>query len=443
MTQATAPALKRSLSYRDLIVYGLAYIAPVAPLTTLGFVWDASNGLIVLAYAVSAVCMYFTAKSYALMTEAIPSAGSVYGFARHALGRFTGFVAGWMILLDYLLIPATVYVLIAVAVEQLVPSVGRATWIVLLSAFTLAVNWFGVKVTTRASFIAVGLQVATILVLLGFALVALRHGFGNGGLTFAPVYSAKSFSLGRVIAAASICIFSYLGFDAISTLSEEVEGNDRRIVGRAIIAALLISAVFFMGVTFVLGNLMPGVSVKDPAAAVYELAGQAIGPWAALALAWVYAAVVGLSNALPMQVGVARVLYAMGRDRQLPHALARVHPRYGTPYVGMLVTSVISTAVALYMRDQLDELANMVNFGALVGFLLLHVSVIALFGLRDRSRAWFAHWLSPVLGALVVLVVLRGMSALASRVGLIWLAAGLGYGAVLHALKRDELSAGV
>jgi amino acid transporter len=105
-----APKLKRSLGYWDVVLYGLAYIAPFAPLSTLGFVWSESNGLIVLAYVLGAVCMYFTAQSYATMTETLPTAGSVYGFARHSLGVFPGFMAGWMILLDYLLIPAFVYV---------------------------------------------------------------------------------------------------------------------------------------------------------------------------------------------------------------------------------------------------------------------------------------------------------------------------------------------
>jgi amino acid transporter len=435
-----APAtLKRSLKSWDLIVYGLAYIAPYAPLSTLGFVWQSSNGLIVLAYVLGGVCMYFTAKSYAVMTEAIPSAGSVYGFARHALGRFAGFTAGWMILLDYLLIPAFVYVLTAVAFGELIPGVGRATWIVLLSGFTLLVNWFGVTVTTRANFIAVGLQVAGLVLFMAFGIVALERGFGTGGLTLQPVYTAGAFSAAKIFSATSICIMSFLGFDAISTLSEEVEGHDRRVVGRAIIAVLVISAAFFVVVTFVLGNLLPGITIKDPAAATYELAAAAIGTWASLAIAWSYAIVVGLSNALPMQVGVARVLFAMGRDRQLPHALARVHPKYGTPYVGMLVTAAISTGVALAMRNLMDELATIVNFGALSGFLLLHVSVLVEFGIRRRSTATFAHIVVPILGIGVVLAVFSGMSRIAAEVGLSWLAVGLIYGLVLRARHRDEL----
>jgi amino acid transporter len=234
---------------------------------------------------------------------------------------------------------------------------------------------------------------------------------------------------------------SFLGFDAVSTLAEEVEGGDRRVVGRAIIAVLMLSAVFFVGLTWILGNMLPGIALKDPSAAIYELADAATGPWTAALLAWAYATIVGLSNALPMQVGVARVVYAMGRDRQLPAVLARIHPRYHTPYMGMLVTAAISLAVALFMKKRLDDLASIVNFGALSGFLFLHVSVLARFGVKLRSRAWAAHWAAPICGIVVVLAVFSGMSALAVEVGGAWLIAGLVYGAVLKAKRREELRA--
>jgi len=438
---AGEPTLARSLTYWDLVLYGLAYIAPFAPLGTLGFVWTESNGLIVLAYLLGAVCMYFTARSYATMTEALPTAGSVYGFARHSLGAFPGFVAGWMILLDYLLIPAFVYVLMAVALETLIPGVDRGVWIVLLVAITTAVNWFGITVTARANFVAVLLQVVVLLGFVALCLVALYGGKGNGALTLKPVFEASAFDLHKIFTAASICVMSFLGFDAVSTLAEEVAGGDRRVVGRAIIAVLMLSAVFFVGITWVFGDLMPGVAIKDPSAAIYEMASWATGSWTAVVLAWSYATIVGLSNALPMQVGVARVVFAMGRDRQLPSVLARIHPKYRTPYVGMLVTAAISLAVALYMKNKLDDLASIVNFGALSGFLFLHVSVLARFAIRRRSRAWVAHWLVPLCGIAVVLLVFSGMSALAMQVGSVWLGTGIVFGLLRKGNHREELRA--
>jgi amino acid transporter len=434
-------SLRRSLGYWDLVLYGLAYIAPFAPLNTLGFVWNESGGLIVLAYALGGVCMYFTAQSYATMTEVLPTAGSVYGFARYCLGTFAGFMAGWMILLDYLLIPAFVYVLMAVALETLLPGVDRAVWIVLLAAATTGVNWFGITFTSRANFIAVAAQVIVLFLFMGFAVAALHAGKGSGALTLKPVFDAASFNAGKIFSATSICVMSFLGFDAVSTLAEEVRGGDRRVVGRAIIAVLVLSAAFFVVLTWILGNLMSGLTIKDPAAAVYELAAWAIAPWMAALLAWTNAIVVGLSNALPMQVGVARVVFAMGRDRQLPSAFARLHPRYNTPYVGMLVTAAISLGVALAMKNRLDDLASIVNFGALSGFLLLHVSVLRRFALQQRSRHFVAHWIVPIGGIVVVLAVFSGMSAPAMKVGVGWLIAGLAYGLVLRAKHREELHA--
>ena len=233
---------------------------------------------------------------------------------------------------------------------------------------------------------------------------------------------------------------SFLGFDAISTLSEEVTSNDRRVVGRAIVGVLFLSAILFSVTAWVIGDVMSGFAVKDPAAAVYEVAFWAIGPWASLLTAWVMATIVGVTNALPMQVGVARVLYAMGRDRQLPAVLAKIHPKYGTPYVGMLVSTTVSTAIALIMRYQMDELVSFVNFGALSGFLLLHVSVIVLFWVKGRSGKWTAHLAAPIAGILVVLAVLSGMSPLAKTIGLMWLGVGLVYGVILTKRRRAELA---
>ncbi|HUE10236.1 MAG TPA: APC family permease [Steroidobacteraceae bacterium] len=433
-------SLRRTLSYQDLIIYGLAYVSPFGVLQSLGFVWQVSNGLIVLAYVLGTICMYFTAKSFALMTETVPSAGSVYGFARHALGPFAGFIAGWMILLDYLLMPAYVYVFMSVALGTLVPQIDRGIWILVLSGTTLGINWFGVRVSQRFNLVAVALQLVILAVLMLFSLHAIYHGRGNGGLTLRPLYAPELFHATSIFAATSLCVMSFLGFDAISTLSEEVKSGDRRLVGRAIVAVLFLSAALFAVLSWILGDLLSGFAIKDPAAAIYEVVDWAIGPWLSLTIAWAMATFVGLASALPIQVGVARVLFAMGRDRQLPAVLAKVHPKYGTPYVGMLATAAISIGVALAMRYHMDELTSIINFGALSGFLLLHVSVIALFWFKARSGRWIVHLLVPVAGIIVVLAVLSGMSSLAMMLGLSWLAVGLAYGTVLTKRRRAELT---
>jgi amino acid transporter len=288
--------------------------------------------------------------------------------------------------------------------------------------------------------VAVALQLVILAVLMLFSLHAIYHGRGNGGLTLRPLYAPELFHATSIFAATSLCVMSFLGFDAISTLSEEVKSGDRRLVGRAIVAVLFLSAALFAVLSWILGDLLSGFAIKDPAAAIYEVVDWAIGPWLSLTIAWAMATFVGLASALPIQVGVARVLFAMGRDRQLPAVLAKVHPKYGTPYVGMLATAAISIGVALAMRYHMDELTSIINFGALSGFLLLHVSVIALFWFKARSGRWIVHLLVPVAGIIVVLAVLSGMSSLAMMLGLSWLAVGLAYGTVLTKRRRAELT---
>ena len=429
MAEAGAARFRRQLRLADLVAYGLAYIAPISPVSTLGLVWAASHGMIALAYLLGGVCMAFTAFSYAAMVREVHSAGSVYGFARVVLGPFAGFIAGWMILLDYLLIPAFVYVVMAVALQQLVPGIDRAVWVVLLAAFTTLVNWFGMRSTTRVSLWAVVAQGLAMALLIALAVRVQLGLHGAAGLGAAPFFHLP-FDFGAVLAGTSICVMSFLGFDAVSTLAEDTADRTGRTLGRAIVLVLALATALFVGSAWVLGNAMAGRQFANLDAAAYDLAAQlgtAIGiTGAGLALAWVYALLVGLSNALPMQVGVARVLYAMGRDGQLPGVLARVHPRHNTPHVAMLASTGVSLVVALWLRDAVDQLAAFVNFGALVGFALIHVCVIVHFA-RKQARSIMAHGVSPVLGIGVVLAILAGMNHAALALGTVWLLVGLGW----------------
>lgn len=438
---AAPGALHRSLGFIDLVAYGLAYLAVVAPLTNLGFVWDASGGLIGAAYVMAAVCMYFTAQSYALMSEVVPQCGSVYGFARHGLGPLAGFLGGWMILLDYALTPALVYALTAVSIDMLVPGVDRAVWIVLVVACTLALNWFGTRVTTRISAVAVAAQFVMVGGVVVLALLALRHGAGTGALTAQPFVGTQGFAWSQAFGGAAIAVMTFLGFDAVSTLAEEVRGNDRRMVGRATLTVLAVASVLYVAVAWVIGNLMPAIHIQDPAAAIFELLGTTVGPWAPVLFAWLLTVIVSFTNALPMQAAASRVLLAMGRDRQLPAALGQVHAGSGVPRAALLVSSGVSMAVALTLRDHIDVLASLISFGALAGFALLHLSVLATFARAPGGRRLWTHVLVPAAGMVVVAATFTGMQHAALAVGMVWLVGGLGYGALLR--RRAAVVEGV
>jgi amino acid transporter len=423
-TAADRPMLRGALGQPELVAYGLAYVALVSPLSTLGIVWQASGGLIAAAYLLAVVCMGFTAISYAVMSTEMPSAGSAYAFTRQTFGPWLGFLSGWMLLLDYLLTPALVFVLMSAGMEAVVPAVGRMVWLVLLAGTVIVVNWYGIVVTLRASKIAVAVQAVFVVVFLGLCAQALMAKLGSAAFSLRPFYDAARFDLSKLVGGTGLCLLSFLGFDAISTLAEEVRRDDRQLVGRATLWVLLLSGLMFVAMAWVLGNVMPVVVVKSDVTAVFDIGEQLLGPAALLPMALVMVFVAGFTTSLPMQASVARVLFAMGRDGQLPSALAQVHPRTGTPHVALLVSAAVSFGVAFVMLDHVELLTATVCFGALAAFTMLHVAVWVRMGLRARSRRIFVHWLAPILGAVVCTAVLAGLPTEAQRVGGAWLAVG-------------------
>ena len=435
------PRLRRTLTLWDLILYGMIVLQPVAPMSAFGALSDRGRGHVVTAILIAMVAMLFTAISYGMLARVHPSAGSAYTYVGQEIHPGIGYLTGWAMVMDYILNPLICTILCSKLTQNILPEVPYWVLAVFYAVAFTALNLRGVKTSARINDVLAGAM--TIVVIVFFAYVARfliqLHTYGPGFFS-KPFYDPATFNLNLIFHGTSIAVLTYIGFDAISTLSEEVTSDDKRTVGRAIIGVLFLSAGLFGVLSWVLGDLMSGFSLKDPAAAVYEVAEWAVGPWLSITIAWAMATVVGLASALPMQVGVARVMYAMGRDRQLPAALARVHPVYGTPYVGMLVTAAISIGVALAMRNRLDDLTAVVNFGALSGFLLLHVSVIVLFWVRRRTGRWLVHLGVPLAGIAVVLAVLSGMSSLAMMLGLTWLGIGLAYGALLRRRRRTELT---
>jgi amino acid transporter len=431
--------LARRLSTWDLVVYGLILMVPIAPYAIFGFVWTDAKGMVPLAYLVGLVGMLFTAMSYALMSRAFPLAGSVYTYADRGLHEVAGFFAGWLILLDYILVPALLYVVSAVAMRGLLPSVPGWVWLLGFVAFNAFVNLLGIQFTARINRYLLILELVTLALFLILGSIALAAGKGAGGLTLRPVYNPAAFSLGTVLGATSIAVLSFLGFDAISTLAEENQGPARNI-GRATLLALLLVGALFILQTWIATDLAQGMQFSSPANAFYEIAERAGGGW--LRVVTVIAVVVssGIANAMAAQAAVARVLFAMARDGKLPAVLARIHPRFKTPYVSTLLVAVISLIVGSLFAERLDDLSRIVNFGALSAFLLLHIAVINYYWRRQRSRDWIRHLLFPIAGFLVIAYVLYAMDIMAKILGACWIAIGVLYYIVLTRILKQPVA---
>jgi amino acid transporter len=427
--------LRRVLSTGDLIIYGLIFMVPIAPFGVYGFVWNDARGMVPLAYLVGLVGMFFTAMSYAAMSRAFPVAGSVYSYAQRGLSDIAGFFAGWLILLDYILVPALLYLFSAIALQPLFPAVPQWIWLVSFVAFNAVVNLIGIEFGARANryMLAIELVVLALFVVLG--LVALYGGHGAGRLTLKPVYDPGVFSIATVAGATSIAVLSFLGFDGISTLSEENTG-DRASVGRATLLSLLLVGVLFLLQTWIATDLSQGMRFSSPGTAFYEIVRVAGGVWLERITLLAVVLASGIANAMAAQAATARILFAMARDRKLPAVLARIHPRYQTPYVSTLAVAAVSLLVGLLFARRVDDLTRVVNFGALSSFLLLHLSVVNHYLIRQRSGQWLRHLLFPLIGFLVIAYVLYEMDNSAKIMGACWIAIGIIYYLVLTVVLR-------
>jgi amino acid transporter len=422
--------LNRSLSTKDLIIYGMIFMVPIAPYSVFGFVWNDSKGMVALAYLVGLVGMFFTAMSYAAMSRAFPLAGSVYTYAQRGLHDIAGFFSGWLILLDYILVPSLLYLFSAVALRPIFPAIPAWIWLTAFIAINAAANLLGLRVTARLNRYLLVVELSTLGLFVVLGLAALYAGAGAGKLTLTPIYDARVFSWSTVAGATSIAVLSFLGFDGISTLSEESRGTPDA-VGRATVLSLLLVGALFMLQTWVATDLAAGMRFSSPETAFYEVAERAGGAWLRIVTIIAVVLASAIANAMAAQAAVSRILFAMARDGKLPAVLAKVHPRFKTPYVSTLAVALVSLLVGLLFSQRVDDLTSVVNFGALSGFVLLHLSVISHYWIRQGSRDWLRHLMFPLIGLLIIVFVLYEMDRAAKVLGGCWVAIGALYYLVL------------
>ncbi|GGT82956.1 APC family permease [Streptomyces lateritius] len=434
--------LRRNLGFRDLVVYGLLFIAPMAPVGVFGTLDAKSGGAVALVYVVATVAMAFTAYSYAQMVRVAPLAGSVFTYARKGLGEGPGFIAGWMAMLDYMLIPAVAYLFSGIAMEALVPGVDRWVWTGIAVVITTLLNLWGVRAAARVGFAVLAME---IVVLLAFVVSAVGVLVRDGARRdwWSPLTGDASFSAAAVVGAVSVAVLSYLGFDAIASFAEEVTGGSEK-VARAVLFCLALAGVLFVAQTYLVALLEPLSSAElaaDPAkqgSAFYDAVDASVGTWlhdlvaASKAIGAAFAALAG-------QAAAGRLLFAMARERRLPRLLARTDS--GVPRLALLLAAALTMVAAVWAAqrdDGLDHLVSVVDIGALTAFVMLHASVVRWFAVRgaDGPPHWLRHVVMPVVGAGILVAVIVEAATSAQVVGVVWLGVGLVVLAVQGTARR-------
>jgi amino acid transporter len=412
--------LKRALGLPSLVLFGLVYMVPLTVFTTYGIVTETSGGRLPLAYIVTLIAMVFTALSYARMAAAIPVAGSAYTYTQRTFGAPAGFLAGWSLLLDYLFLPMLNYLVIGLYLNAAVPALPE--WVIVLVAIAIVtvLNIVGIVSVARANFLIIAVQAIFIVVFLVLA-IAKTTGYGTVDLMAPFTGDGTAGGMSPILAGAAILCLSFLGFDAVSTLSEEAR-DARRTVPQAIIIATVASGIIFIVLSYASQLVFPSNEFADVDSGSLDVMVAAGGQFLSTFFTAAYVAG-ALGSALTSQASVARILFAMGRDGILPRRVfGHVSARFSTPSYAIGVVSVISL---LAIVIDLATLASLVSFGALVAFSVVNLSVIKHYfvDLRDRSNV-VLNLIAPAIGFLLTAWLWTSLSGMTLVVGLIWLAIG-------------------
>ncbi|GAA4389362.1 APC family permease [Tsukamurella soli] len=418
--------LQKSLGLRSVVLFGLAYMAPIIVLGIFGVIAVKSQGGSAGSYLLATVAMLFTALSYGLMAKHFPVAGSAYTYVRKALDARAGFIVGWAVLLDYLFLPLVIWLIGGAYLNGQFPHVPFWIWIVAFIVVTTALNIVGLKLADRANFVLMAFQ---ILILVLFVVLTISHLVGHSE----SLVSLKPFTgdagIGSIAAGSAVAAYSFLGFDAVSTMTEETHDAERTIP-RAIVLVALIGGAIFIVVAYFVTLVAPGGTFKD-ADSLSEDVAKTIGGSLFGAVFLAALIVAQFTSGLAAQAAVARLLFAMGRDGVLPNRFfGRVVERFHTPVLNILLAGVIGLA-AIFLS--VSTSTSFINFGAFTAFTLVNVSVIVYF-LRHRRRARLnpiRYVLIPLIGAVIDISLLTQLDKDALVLGLSWLCIGVVYLLVL------------
>ncbi|MGW6172162.1 APC family permease [Arthrobacter sp. NPDC055138] len=425
---AQGTGLKKVLRLPSAVLFGLAYMIPLTVFTTYGIVNQLTEGHIVSSYLVTLVAMLFTAASYAKMVRAFPQAGSAYTYTRRTLGGDIGFLSGWTLLLDYLLMPMITYLVIGIYMSASFPSIPQSAWIVLSLVLVTVLNILGIKFVSKTSSILLGVQAVFLVV---FAVMALRAASGNPMPSIADMMFGQGPGTAVIFAGSAILCLSFLGFDAVSALAEETV-DARRVIPKAIILVTLAGGLLFVVISLIANLAFPDwtaySSVDSAALDVMAVSGGSF-----LEAFFTAAYIAGCFGAvLASQTTVSRILYSMGRDGVLPRRVfGYLHPRFRTPVYATLVVGAIGL-VALFI--DLTLASSLISFGALAAFTMVNIAVIKHYFIDERRRSGadaVRYLAAPLVGVGLCAWLWTSLSGTAFMVGLSWMIIGAVYLAVI------------
>jgi putrescine importer len=429
------PRLRRVLTLWDLIFYGIVLIQPIAPIPLFGVVQERSRGHTVDTILIAMVAMLITAFSYGRMAAIFPTAGSAYTYVGRGINPHLGFLVGWGMFLDYLLQPILNSVWVAAALHRLVPGLPAIVDAALFIAAITVLNLIGVRASARANKALLAIMSVIVVVFVVLSLQYLYRTLGLAGIfSITPFYNPKTFSFPVIGSATSLAALTFIGFDGVTTLAEEVENPKRNVLRATVLVCLFTGLVG--GLEVYLGQqVWPDYhSFTNLETAFWDVCRRVGGLFLFAAMTCV-TLVACFGSGLTGAMGAARLLFGMGRDDVLPRKFfGHLDPDRKTPSYNILIIGALAlTASTLINYEQAAEL---LNFGAFIAFMGVNLAVMRQFYFKEqvsRQRRWLADLALPLAGFLFCLWIWWGLSPTAKLVGGSWFVLGL-----LYALFRTR-----
>lgn len=420
--------LRKTLTLMQVVMMGLAFLQPMTIFDTFGIVSGITYGHVATSYAIALIAILFTAVSYGKLVKRFPSAGSAYTYAQKSMSPYVGFMVGWSSLLDYLFMPMINILLAKIYLQAIFPGVEPWIFVFGLVALMTFFNLRGINVVANLNTAIVIVQVAVMVVFVGLLIHGVYNGEGAGELwTFRPFASVDAEVIPMITGATILC-FSFLGFDGISTLSEETP-NAGKVIPKAIFLTALIGGIIFIAVSYFLQLYFPDISrFKNPEESQPEIMLYVAGALFQ-SIILVFSCVTVLASGMAAHAGVARLLYVMGRDGVFPEkTFGYVHPKWRTPAFNVLLVGFLALGAVFF---DLVTATALINFGALVAFTFVNLSVISQFYIRERRNKGLMDHINylilPIIGAATMGVLWINLEPGSMELGLIWGAIGILY----------------